>query len=220
MNIEPKLITEKELNRINFLRETSLTTYYRSGAKSLYQYICHNVINFLLSMSDFVSFFNRERIFQRWRISAWFRWWRKELAWRVSMKFSIRWIALTHATTANTSIHSTCSLHANLHPTNRPSLKSTWRPHLILTLLSWTMVTHILMKDSTETEHRKDSWRERRIAWQLMPKFMMNTFAGESIASLASKITTPMIFWGIAEAHSVLFAKATAPARDVWGLKK
>jgi predicted RNA binding protein with dsRBD fold (UPF0201 family) len=43
INIEPRLVTEKELTRINFLRETSLVHFYRTGVKSLYSYICHNV---------------------------------------------------------------------------------------------------------------------------------------------------------------------------------
>ena len=43
MNIEPKLIGEKELFRMNFLRETSLINFYRTGVKSLFSYICHNV---------------------------------------------------------------------------------------------------------------------------------------------------------------------------------
>jgi hypothetical protein len=29
--------------RLNFLRETSLITFYRTGVKSPYSYICHNV---------------------------------------------------------------------------------------------------------------------------------------------------------------------------------
>ena len=29
--------------RINFLRETSLINFYRTGVKSLYSFICHNV---------------------------------------------------------------------------------------------------------------------------------------------------------------------------------
>jgi hypothetical protein len=51
MNIEPKLINEKELIRLNFLRETSLLSFYRTGVKSLYSYVCHNVTNLLSSMS-------------------------------------------------------------------------------------------------------------------------------------------------------------------------
>jgi hypothetical protein len=43
INIDPKLISEKELARVNFLRETSLVNFYRTGVKSPYSYICHNV---------------------------------------------------------------------------------------------------------------------------------------------------------------------------------
>ena len=43
INIDPKLITERELLRLNFLRETSLVQFYRTGVKSPYSYICHNV---------------------------------------------------------------------------------------------------------------------------------------------------------------------------------
>jgi hypothetical protein len=43
MYIEPRLIPERELMRINFLRETSLINFYRTGVKSLYSFICHNV---------------------------------------------------------------------------------------------------------------------------------------------------------------------------------
>ena len=50
MNIEPKLISEKELMRINFLRETSLLNFYRTGVKSLYSFVCHNVASTLFSM--------------------------------------------------------------------------------------------------------------------------------------------------------------------------
>lgn len=49
INIEPRLVTEKELTRINFLRETSLVHFYRTGVKSLYSYICHNVVPALRS---------------------------------------------------------------------------------------------------------------------------------------------------------------------------
>ena len=43
INIEPRLISEKELTRINFLRETSLINFYRTGVKSLFSFVCHNV---------------------------------------------------------------------------------------------------------------------------------------------------------------------------------
>lgn len=51
INIDPKLISERELLRLNFLRETSLINFYRTGVKSPYSYICHNVAPFLFSMS-------------------------------------------------------------------------------------------------------------------------------------------------------------------------
>lgn len=53
MNIEPKLYSEKELNRINFLRETSLINFYRTGVKSLYSFICHNVPLYLCQYVGF-----------------------------------------------------------------------------------------------------------------------------------------------------------------------
>ena len=50
MNIDAKLISERELLRLNFLRETSLINFYRTGVKSPYSYISHNVAPPLFSM--------------------------------------------------------------------------------------------------------------------------------------------------------------------------
>ena len=44
MNVEPRLLNEKELLRTNELRETSLLHFYRTGVKSPYSYVCHNVV--------------------------------------------------------------------------------------------------------------------------------------------------------------------------------
>jgi hypothetical protein len=55
INIDPKLIPERELMRLNFLRETSLIQFYRTGVKSPYSYICHNVSSRRLSTWAFGS---------------------------------------------------------------------------------------------------------------------------------------------------------------------
>jgi hypothetical protein len=68
INIEPRLITEKELSRVNFLRETSLVQFYRTGVKSPYSYICHNVV---IALTQYVGF--RELMQNRMNITARFK---------------------------------------------------------------------------------------------------------------------------------------------------
>lgn len=65
INVDPKLISEKELARINFLRETSLVNFYRTGVKSPYSYICHNVEYFAIKYVGF-----RELLQNRLNITA------------------------------------------------------------------------------------------------------------------------------------------------------
>jgi hypothetical protein len=43
MHVQPQLLTEVELRRLNQLRETSLLKFYRTGAKSLHSFTCQNV---------------------------------------------------------------------------------------------------------------------------------------------------------------------------------
>lgn len=43
MHLQPQLLSESQLRRVNQLRETSLLKFYRTGAKSLQSFTCQNV---------------------------------------------------------------------------------------------------------------------------------------------------------------------------------
>ena len=135
MNIDPKLQSEKELARFNKLRETSLINFYRTGVKSLFSFICHNVNMVWLSTWGSESLCRTARTLQLgWRTRTCGKWWEKELVWLVWLISSMRWPASACVITANSYTKTICSSLANSLLTNRPSLRWTLTLHVIQTL--------------------------------------------------------------------------------------
>ena len=168
MNIETKLVTEKELIRINFLRETSLINFYRTGVKSLYSFLCHNVKNSLWSTWGSASWCKTDPMSQSsWRIRTFWAWWRKGPVSPVSQTSSIRWTNLACAITASSSIKNTSSFPANSPQTNKPSPK--WDQTATQTPTSQKPSK----KDLIATALLNVSWLGKKTAWRVMPKFVL-----------------------------------------------
>lgn len=53
MNVNKKIMTEKELLELNKIREYSLFKFYNTSLKSPYSFICQNVIIILIKFLGF-----------------------------------------------------------------------------------------------------------------------------------------------------------------------
>ena len=116
--VEPKLFSEREIIRLNKLRETSLFQFYRTGVKSIYSYTCQSVCFFsYFSMLDLL----RLRIIGRRLAGIDLRMclilWRELPTWR--LRYSCTSISLVRVIIVSSCTPNTYWRRVNLHLIDR-----------------------------------------------------------------------------------------------------